>query len=178
MTRHLRMLAAVLCLVGCQTTPGPSAHSDWPAWFARVDALDSANLEIAQTEALRQYTIDPTAGNRLRAGYALSRAGASLAQLEQARGILTQIPADSELAAYRVLLDNEVQLRMELRRAQLRLTEQQLEVERLTAKSSELQRRTEGLLSQVRDLQTQIEALKAIEENMVESQQQSDEMQR
>ena len=178
MKRHARMLAAVLWLVGCQTMPTTSDNGDWAAWIAEVDAMDAASLGAAQTEALRQYTIDPSDGNRLRAGYALSRPGASLAQLEQARGVIEQIPADSELGAYRELLDREIRLRMELRRTQLRLTEQQLEAEQLTSKTSELQRRVEGLLSQVRDLQTQLDALKAIEENMVQSQQQSDEMQR
>lgn len=178
MKRQARMLAAVICLAGCQVTPVPSGHDDWAAWFARVDAMDAAHLETAQAEAQRQNTIDPTDRNRLRAGYALSRPGASLAQLEQAREVIAQIPAESELAAYRELLDEEVRLRMELRRTQLRLTGQQLEAEQLKSRTSELQRRIEGLLSQVRDLQTQLDALKAIEENMVESQQQSDEMQR
>ena len=178
MKRRARMLAAVLCLAGCQTMPTTSDNADWAAWIAEVDAMDAASLGAAQAEALRRYTIDPADGNRLRAGYVLSRPGASLAQLEQARDVIAQIPADSELAAYRALLDEEVLLRMELRRTQLRLTGQQLEVERLTSKTSELQRRMEGLLNQVRDLQKQLDALKAIEENMVQSQQQSDEMQR
>lgn len=178
MTRRALMLAAVVCLVGCQTTPAPSQNTEWAAWMAEVDAMDAASLGAVQAEALRQYTIDPADRTRLRAGYALSRPGASLAQLEQAREVIAQIPADSEFAAYRELLDEDVRLRMELRRTRLRLAEQQLEVETLTSKSSELQRRIEGLLSQVRDLQTQLETLKAIEENMVESQQESDEMQR
>jgi len=92
--------------------------------------------------------------------------------------VVAQIPADSDLAAYRVLLDVDIRLQMDLRRTQLRLTEEQLEVERLQARTGELERRIEGLLNQVRDLQTQLETLKAIEEDMVETQQRSDEMQR
>jgi hypothetical protein len=170
------VLAVVLCLAGCQAAP--PKQPDWADWIARVDAMDAATLGAAQDEALHEFTSDPVDRNRLRAGYALSRPGASLAQLEQAREITAPIPADSDLAAYRELLDHEIRLRMELRRTQLRLTEEQLEVERLQARTGELERRIEGLLNQVRNLQTQLETLKAIEEDMVETQQRSDEVQR
>jgi hypothetical protein len=175
MTRLAGLLAAGLCLAGCQTAP--PAKPDWAAWIAQVDALDSTSLQFARAEALRQYTVDPVTGNGLRAAYLLSRPGASLAELEEARDIVRQVRSDSDLAAYSELLDKEIRLRMELRRTQLRLAEQQLVTEQLRAQTGELERRIEGLLSEVRGLQMQLDTLKTIEEDMVETQQQSDDAQ-
>lgn len=175
MRRPACLLAAGLCLAGCQTPPPENA--DWSEWRARVDRMDQAALQSEQEAALRQYDSDAGNRSRLRAGYALSRPEASLAQLEQSRALLEQIPADSELAPLRDLLDKEIALRMQLQRTQLRMRDLQLEVERLRSVKGEFEADMERLLTQIRSLQTQLAALKSIEEEMVESQQQTDEIQ-
>lgn len=176
MMRGAGLLAACVWLVGCQVAPPPE-DTDWSQWRVRVDGMDAVTLRHEREQAMQQYSADPANRNRLRAGYALSRPDVSLAQLEQSRHILAQISADSELAPYRDLLDKEIELRMRLQRSQLRMQELQLEVERLTAESGELELRIEGLLSRIRALETQLEALKSIEEEMVETQQKTDDMQ-
>jgi len=175
MMHRAAMLAVALCLAACQAAA--PEKPDWGQWIAQVEAMDAASLAAAQADALRQFAADPADDNRLRAAYTLSRSAYSTVLLEQAREILEAVPADSDVAAYCNLLETEIRLRMILQIAQQRLTEEQLEGERLQARSGELERRIEGLQSQVQDLQVQIETLKAIEEDMVESQQQTDDAQ-
>jgi hypothetical protein len=124
--------------------------------------MDAQQLQLARAAAMRQYSVQPTEANRLRAGYLLSRPAASLEQLAQSREILAEISTDSELAPLCGLLDAEIRRAMELQEAQGRVLELRAQLENLQARLGELQ--------------TQLNALKAIEEEMVESQQQADEM--
>jgi hypothetical protein len=113
---------------------------------------------------MKQYIAQPTDVNRLRAAYAMSRPDASLEQLAQSRVLLAEIAAGSELAPMRDLLDAEIRQSMAVQEAQLRVLELQAQLEHLQARLGELQ--------------AQLDALKSIEEEMVESQQQTDEMHR
>jgi uncharacterized coiled-coil DUF342 family protein len=116
-----------------------------------------------------QYEMQPTDSNRLRAGYALSRPGASPVQLARGREILAEIPPGSDLAPMRELLDREIEKSIEVQGAESRVLELQAQLSELRAQLGELQ-------GQLDELQGQLDALKSIEEEMVESQQQADEI--
>jgi hypothetical protein len=154
------MLIPCLWLAACQATP--PAAPDWAGFLDQVDRMDAQQLQLARAAAMRQYLVQPTDANRLRAGYLLSRPEASQEQLAQSRELLAEIAADGELAPMRALLDAEIRRAMELQAAQGRVLELQAQLEDRQARLGELQ--------------AQLDALKAIEEEMVESQQQADEV--
>jgi hypothetical protein len=154
------MLIPCLWLAACQATP--PAAPDWTGFLDQVDRMDAQQLQLARAAAMRQYLVQPTDANRLRAGYLLSRPEASQEQLAQSRELLAEIAADGELAPMRALLDAEIRRAMELQAAQGRVLELQAQLEDRQARLGELQ--------------AQLDALKAIEEEMVESQQQADEV--
>ena len=156
------MLIPCLWLAACQATP--PAAPDWAGFLDQVDRMDAQQLQLARAAAMRQYLVQPTDANRLRAGYLLSRPEASQEQLAQSRELLAEIAADGELAPMRGLLDAEIRRAMELQAAQSRVLELQAQLEDRQARLGELQ--------------AQLDALKAIEEEMVESQQQADEVDR
>ncbi len=176
MIRRAAALAVLLCMAACQATV-PRGNPDPTGWAERVDRMDSSSLEIEQQAALNRYLADPVDRNRLRAGYALSRPGASPAQLEQSREILANIPNDSELSAHRDLLLREINLRTALERSQQEIANQRVEIGSLESRAGELEERNAVLVKQIADLESQLEILKSIEEEMANTQQDSDEAQ-
>lgn len=167
MTRLARLLIPCLSLAACQSTPPESRN--WTEFLGQVGQMDAQQLQLAREFALRQYSIDATDASRLRAGYVLSRPDASLEQLAQSREILAGIAAGSDLAAMRDLLDAEIRQSIHSQEADLRARELQARLETLASQFDALQAR-------LAELQTQLNALKAIEKEMVESQQEADEM--
>ena len=155
------LLICCLWLAACQSTPPPT--QDWADFLGRIDRMDAQQLQLARDALTHQYEIQPTDSNCLRAGYALSRPGASLEQLARGREILAEIPPGSDLAPMRELLDREI--------------ERSIEVQGAESQVLELQAQLSGLRTQLGELQAQLDALKSIEEDMVESQQQADEIQ-
>jgi hypothetical protein len=125
--------------------------------------MDAQQLQLARDALMSQYEVHPTDSNRLRAGYALSRQGASPEQLTQSREILAEIPPGGDLAPMRDLLDREIEKSIEVQGAESRVLELQAQLNELKVKLGELH--------------SQLDALKSIEEEMVESRQQADEMQ-
>jgi hypothetical protein len=93
----------------------------------------------------------------------LSRRDAGVAQLARSREILAEISADSELAPLRDLLDRWIQYAQAVAVGKARERKLAAERDRLQAE-----------LAEVRE---QLEALKNIEQDIVESQQKSDELQ-
>lgn len=174
MMRRARLLVGCLCLAACQAAP--PERPDWSEFAAWVDHMDPSQLQMARDEAIQRYTVEPSDANRLRAGYVLSRAEASLAQLEQSRDILAQISADSELAPLRDLLNTEIRLMRALRLAELRDLEQSVREKELRDRAEALEARNAALQSEINDLRTRLDALKAIEEDVAENQKQADEM--
>jgi hypothetical protein len=167
MKRLARQLIPCLWLAACQSTPPESQN--WTEFLGQVGQMDAQQLQLAREAALRQYSIEATDANRLRAGYVLSRPDASLEQLAQSREILAGISAGSDLAAMRDLLDAEIRQSIHLREAELRALELQAQLEAVQA-------RLEALQARFGELQKQLNALKSIEKEMIESQQQADEM--
>lgn len=161
MMKLTRLLIPCLFLVACQGSPPPQTQT-WSEFLGQVEQMDAQQLLLARESAVTQYIAQPNDSSRLRAGYVLSRSPASPKQLAQSREILAEIPAGSDLSAMRDLLDGEVLKFMEVQQAESRTLE-------LQAQSDELQARLVVL-------QEQLDALKSIEEEMVESQQQADEM--
>jgi len=131
-------------------------------YLDEVGRMDSEQLLIARESALREYADEPTDANRLRAGYALSRAPASPNQLAQSREMLAEISPTSELAPMRDLLDGEI----------LKF----IEVQEAEARTSELRAEFDELQVRFALLQEQLDALKNIEAEMVESQEETEEM--
>jgi hypothetical protein len=160
MLQLARLLILCLCLAACQSTP--PATQDWTEFLGRIDRMDAQQLQLARAALVSQYELHPTDANRLRAGYALSRPGASPEQLAQSREILAEIPPGSELAPMRDLLDRAIAQSIAVQGAESRALELQAQLSELEAKLGELQ--------------SQLDALKSIEEEMVESRQQTDEM--
>ncbi|MDT8321499.1 MAG: hypothetical protein RQ826_13320 [Xanthomonadales bacterium] len=161
MLQLARLLILCPWLAACQSTP--PAAPDWADFLGRIDRMDAQQLQLAREALMSQYEVHPTDSNLLRAGYALSRPGASSEQLAQSREILAEIPPGSEVAPMRDLLDRAIGKSIELQGAELRVLELQAQLSELEAKLGELQ--------------SQLDALKSIEEEMVESQQQADELQ-
>jgi hypothetical protein len=161
MPKWTRLLIPCLWLAACQGTP--PARPDWADFLHRIDGMDAQQLELARDALMEQYAIHPTDSNRLRAGYALSRPGASPEQLARGRAILAEIPPGSDLAPMRDVLDREIGKSIEVQDAESRVLELQAQLGELRA--------------QLGELQAQMDALKSIEEEMVESQQQADEIQ-
>ncbi|MCU0988123.1 MAG: hypothetical protein MUE63_00655 [Xanthomonadales bacterium] len=162
MMKPARLLIPCLWLAACQTAPPETP--DWAGFLGQVDRMDAQQLQMARETAMRQYVVQPTDVNRLRAAYAVSRPGASLEQLAQSRDLLAEIAAASDLAPMRDLLDAEIRQSMAVQEAQGRVLE--------------LQAQRDDLQARLGELQTQLDALKSIEKEMVESQQQADEMRR
>lgn len=160
MLQLARPLILCLWLAACQSTP--PATQDWADFLGRIDRMDAQQLQLARDALVRQFELQPTDANRLRAGYALSRPGASPEQLAQSREILTNIPPGSDLAPMRDVLDREIEKSIEMQDTESRVLELQEQLSTLQAKLGELQ--------------SQLDALKSIEEEMVESRQQADEM--
>lgn len=162
MLKLARLLILCLWLAACQSTP--PARQNWADFLNRIDRMDTQQLQLARDALKSQYAVQPTDLNRLWAGYALSRPDASPEQLAQSRKILAEIHADSELAPLRDVLDREIEKSIELQNAESRVLELQAQLSELRA--------------QLGKLRAQLDALKSIEEEMVKSQQQADEMQR
>lgn len=169
MFKLARLLILCLWLTACQSTP--PARQDWADFLNRIDRMDTQQLQLARSALVSQFEVQPTDLNRLRAGYALSRPDAAPEQLAQSRKILAEMHADSELAPMRDVLDREIQKSIELQGAESQVLELQAQLSELRAQLDELQ-------VQQFVLQAQLEALKSIEEEMVESQQQADEIHR
>lgn len=162
MTKTAWLLVPCLWLAACQSAPPETP--DWAGYLDQVDRMDAQQLRSAREAAMQQYLVRPTDVNRLRAAYAMSRPDASLEQLAQSRDLLAEIAAAGDLAPMRDLLDAEIRQSMAVQEAQFRILELQAQLEDLQARLGELQ--------------TQLDALKSIEEEMVENQQQADEMRR
>jgi hypothetical protein len=156
------LLVPCVWLAACQSTPPTTP--DWAGFMDQVDRMDAQQLRYAREAAMKQCIVRPTDVNRLRAAYAMSRPDASPEQLAQSRDLLAEIAAASDLAPMRDLLDAEIRQYLAVQEAQLRVLELQAQLEELQAR--------------FRELQMQLNALKSIEEEMVESQQQADEMHR
>jgi hypothetical protein len=128
----------------CQTTP--SGTADWVAYTHQIAGMDSAGVLAERESASRLYASQPDDEIRMRLAYVLSRPDASFQQLTRSREILAEISAASDMAPVRDLLDREISLLIKLQRAQGRTLE----------------------------LQAQLEALKAIEAEMLENRQDLD----
>jgi len=161
------LLLCVL-LTGCQTmTPAPPpvpAAVKWTAYVTELEQMEPGQLQEARKLAMDDYLANPDDWNRMRAGYALSRAGASREQLSRSREILAEIADNSELAPMRDLLRKEVQRAQELRVSQ--------------ARSQEFQNKLRELETELKELRLKLEALMEIERKMAESQENSDDLQR
>lgn len=162
MPKWTRLLIPCLWLAACQSTP--PARQDWADFLDRIDGMDAQQLQLARDALVNQFELQPTDSNRLRVGYALSRPGAPSEQLARSRAILAEIPPGSDLAPMRDVLDREIAKSIEVQEAESRVLE--------------LQAQLGDLRAQLGELQAQMDALKSIEEEMVESQQQADEIQR
>jgi hypothetical protein len=140
-------LTLLICvlLAGCLSSPSRTALR--PDFAGQIDADDPAGFQAAREAAIQQYEESPDDEARLRLAYLLSRPDPSMQQLTRGREVLAEIEADSENAPLRDMLDRELALLMELQRAQGRVLE----------------------------LQAQLEALKAIETEITESQQEKPE---
>lgn len=165
MIKPIRILIPCLILAGCQTLPlaQPDPLSGWAGYARSIDAMDAAALASASDAALESYQANPSDQNRLRAAYVLSRQDAGVAQLARSREILAGIPADSELAPLRDLLDRSIQYAQAV--AVVKARERKLAAER------------DRLQAELAEVREQLEAMKNIEQDIVESQQKSDDLQ-
>lgn len=164
MTKMARLLIPCLFIAACQGMP-PQTQTQtwtWTEFLDEVGSMDAQQLALARESAVQQNLAQPSDSNRLKAGYVLSRVPASPQQLKESAAILTQIPASSELAPMRDLLMGEISRYMEVQDAESRTLQLRAEVEEVQA--------------QLGVLQEQLAALKKIEAEMVESQEETDEM--
>jgi len=163
--KTIRFLIPCLMLAGCQALPSraPGAMADWAKYARELDGMDSTALASASAAALEEYESRPNDRNRMRAAYALSREGAGAGQLARSREILAEIPSGSELYPLRDLLDKEIGYAQAAAAAKSR--ERKLSAER------------DRLQAELAEVHEQLEALKAIEQEIVKSQQKADDLQ-
>jgi len=160
--KSVQPLLVCLVLVGCQALREPSPS--WTEYCHKLNAMGPAELQQARAMALDEYLADPDDWKRLRAGYALSRSDASQKQLNQSLEILSEIPDESAAAPVRDLLVEIVQRTQDLHQSQAHFQNSQKQVRNLNSE-----------LAQAR---TRLDALKVIEQEMVDSQKQADDLQR
>lgn len=165
MTRNLMRLVLLCALVsGCQLLrERPEKPQSLAAYMHGLEQMEPGQLQKAREMALDHYRADPNDWNRMRAAYALSRSDASQEQLSRSLEILAEIPAESTLAPMRDLLNTEVQRTQELRMS--------------NARTRELQKRARDLEAELADVKLKLDALMQIEQKMVESREDSDELQ-
>jgi hypothetical protein len=140
-------LTLLMCLLLAGCLGSPSRTALWPDFAAQLDLDNPAGIQAARESAIQQYEDSPDDEARLRLAYLLSRPDTSMQQLTRGREVLAEIEVDSENAPLRDMLDRELALLMDLQSAQGRVLE----------------------------LQAQLEALKAIETEIAESQQEKPE---
>lgn len=151
MNKTVWLLPACLCLSACRILGfGESETDRWLDYAALVDGMDAAQVRDERDANARLYASQGGDEVRLRLAYTLSRPGASLQQLERGLEVLAEIPADSQWAAMRDWLHREISLALELGRAEGRILE----------------------------LKAHLDALKAIEAEMIESRQEMEEQER
>lgn len=163
MMKPLRLLLSCLLLTACHGTPPQREQEDWTEFMRRVGKMDAPQLALAREDAMQRLALQPTDVNRLRAGYLLSRPSASLEQLAQSLEVMAGVSDRSELSPLREVLSGEIRQSMELQKAEMGRLELQTQLDRLKTRLGELQ--------------AQLDALKAIEQEMIESQQSSDDFQ-
>lgn len=142
-----KRFTVLICVLLAGCVGSPSRTPLWQDIMGQLDPNNSAAFQAARESALQQYEESPDDKARLRLAYLLSRPNPSMQQLSRGREVLAEIEADSENAPLRGMLDRELALLMDLQRAQGRVLE----------------------------LQAQLEALKAIETEIAESQQEKPE---
>lgn len=135
------VLLSGLCLAGCRTLT--SGEDDWLAYMRQVDGMNMAQLRAERETCAALYAEAPDDQLRMRLAYVLSHPIAPVLELERGRRVLQEIPGDSPWAGRRDLLSREITLMIELQTAQ----------------------------GQVLELQAQLEALKAIEKEMIDRRQ-------
>jgi hypothetical protein len=134
-------LTLLLCalLAGCV---GSSLRpAPWPDYAGQLDLANPAAVQAARESAQQQYAASPDDETRLRLAYLLSRPDPSMQQLLRGREVLAEIEADSDHAPLRDMLDRELALLMDLQRARGRVLELQAQLEALKAIETEITER-------------------------------------
>ena len=174
-------LSLGLFLAGWQTTL--AQDKSWVTYLDEVARMQPEEMLAARAAAVQAYSEEPTDVNRLKAGYALSRTPASMEQLARGRYILAEISNNSVLAPMRDLLVGEISRYLELQGVELSVRRLRAENDALQSRLSQMQKQLDEQNLQLAAQQQQLEKqkkqlamLKRIEGEMVESQEESDEM--
>jgi hypothetical protein len=119
--------------------------ADWVAYTHQIAGMDTAGVLAERESVSRRYASLPDDEIRMRLAYVLSRPDASMQLLTRSREILAEVSAASEMAPLRDLLDREISLLIELQRAQGRTLELQAQLEALKVIEAEMLESREAL---------------------------------
>ena len=147
MIRCLPFLCGCVLLTACQavptSTPAPAPHPQdiWRSYTQQVNGMSESQARVERSQLAERLERAPDDETRMRLAYTLSRPNPSSGQLQRALALLAEISPASDWAPSRDALDVELGLRLQLLQAEGRILE----------------------------LQAQLEALKAIETQMIEN---------
>ena len=136
MNRLFTILLGCLLLSGCQVLP--TRTDDWAAEMKRIDSLSASQIGNERELAQSQYDRGPDDASRMRLAYALSRGDPSIQQLARSREVLSEISGASTNAAYRDLLDRELELMIQTKRQRGRILELEAQLEALKKVETEM----------------------------------------
>lgn len=138
------LLLVCLCVAGCKTVPPPPTEG-LVEFTHHYDSLKGADARAEREAESQRYVSDPDDATRWRLAYAMSHPEASLQQLARSRVILAEIPAQSDVAPLRDLLDREIQLLIELQESKAQALELQAQLDALKEIEAEMAERRQNL---------------------------------
>lgn len=139
-----RLLLVCLCVAGCKTVPTPPTQG-LIEFTRHYDSLKDADARAERKAESQRYASNPDDETRWRLAYAMSRPEASLQQLAKSRVILAEIPAQSDVAPLRDLLDREIQLLIELQKSKAQALELQAQLDALKDIEAEMAEHRQNL---------------------------------
>lgn len=174
--RSLAGLVVILFLTGCSAWRAPG--TDWGSLVTGAEGLNAEALVAERDRAVQAYSTAPTDETRLHLAYLLSRPGTAVQDLEASQELLNEIPPASPYAPVRDLLRREVGLvaQLEAARRVSRLQASRLDAveadladrDRLSADLERTREECRMLRAQLQEAHRQLGALKAIDSDLAE----------
>ena len=151
MIRCLPFLCGCVLLTACQAfptpTPDPAPHPQelWHSYTQQINGMSESQARVERSQLAERLERTPDDETRMRLAYTLSRPNPSSGRLQRALALLAEIPPASTWAANRDALDVELALRLQLLEAEGRILELQAQLEALKAIETEMIEHREDL---------------------------------
>lgn len=128
--------------------PAPDTQDIWRDYTQRVNGMSGSQARVERDLLAERFARAPDDETRMRLAYVLSRPYPSGEQLQRALALLAEIPAGSTWAPSRDALDVELALRLQLLQAEGRILELQAQLDALKAIETEMIEQHEDLEGQ------------------------------